>query len=100
VDLVSTMESAIWPVVVLLGMLVMVSIAPVVLVFLLPAERAAVIGKLLAESHALSRLVTLVTIVPLLGILALRDKIDGATAATALSAIAGYVLGSTSGGGQ
>jgi hypothetical protein len=82
-----------WPVVALLGLIVLVSVALVAVAFLSPSGTE--LGKLMSEAHAISRLVALIVIVPLLGILTLADKIDGPVAATALSAIAGYVLGGT-----
>jgi hypothetical protein len=85
------LQFLIWPVVALLGLLVLTSAGMVATALLSPAGE---LGKMLSQAHAVSRLVALVVIVPSIVALAILDKIEGPVAATALSAIAGYVLGS------
>jgi hypothetical protein len=83
-----------WPVLSLLGLLVLSVAALLVAAFFAPPSN---LGKVIGEAHGITRLVAIVVIVPLIGVLAILERIDGAAAVAALSAIAGYALGSTGG---
>jgi hypothetical protein len=87
-----------WPGLVLLAVIMLGSVGLVLGIAVLGGNAPADVGKLIGEAHAISRLVLLLLVVPSLVVLTLLDKIDGPVTASALSAIAGYVLGGTSGG--
>jgi hypothetical protein len=87
----------VWPSLVLLVVVMLGSVGLVVGVAFIMGASAGDIGRLIGESHAISRLVALVIIVPAIVTLALLDKISGSATIAALSAIAGYVLGGTTG---
>jgi hypothetical protein len=88
-----------WPVlalvIVILGLSIGLAALPIILS---PSEEIARITTVVAEGRAIARVVALIIIVPAICVLSMLDKINGAAAIAALSAIAGYVLGGTTGG--
>jgi hypothetical protein len=86
-----------WPVLVLLGLVLVSSIGLVIAAFFAPASD---LGRVLGEAHAVSRLVALILVIPSIVALTILDKVEGSAALAALSAVVGYILGSSTGGGQ
>lgn len=84
----------IWPVMILLGLVLMSSFGLVVSTFFAPVGD---VSKLIAQSHGITRLITLILVVPAIGMLVALDKVEGAAAIGAYSSLAGYLLGSTAG---
>jgi hypothetical protein len=86
-----------WPTAMLLGLILMSSVGLVVAALFAPANE---LGKVMAEAHGISRLVALLLVIPSIVGLTILDKVEGSAALAALSAVVGYILGSSTGGGQ
>ena len=84
--------SALWPVLAVLGLLVVMTISTVAFGTLFASEATV---KTMIEGKIVSRAIVLFLVVPTIAILCVQDRISGEAALAALSAIAGYILGGT-----
>jgi hypothetical protein len=89
-----------WPALSLLVIIYVLSIAIVVVPFIVaPSSEIAQIALAIARGNGVVRLVALTILIPAIVILSLLDKVNGSAAIAALSAIAGYCFGSTTAAG-
>ena len=84
--------SSLWPVLAVLGLLVVMTISTVAFGTLFASEATV---KTMIEGKIVSRAIVLFLVVPTIAILCVQDRISGEAALAALSAIAGYILGGT-----
>lgn len=84
--------SSLWPVLAVLGLLVVMTISTVAFGTLFASEATV---KTMIEGKIVSRAIVLFLVVPTIAILCVQERISGEAALAALSAIAGYILGGT-----
>jgi len=84
--------SSLWPVLAVLGLLVVMTISTVAFGTLFASEATV---KTMIEGKIVSRAIVLFLVVPTIAILCVQERITGEAALAALSAIAGYILGGT-----
>jgi hypothetical protein len=84
--------TALWPVLAVLGLLVLMTISTVAFGTLFASEATV---KTMIEGRILSRGIVIFLIVPTIAVFCVQERITGEAALAALSAIAGYVLGAT-----
>jgi hypothetical protein len=91
------LHALVWPVLILLALVIISSIGVVAVALFTHIEPTSTIARMIGEGRSLTRMAAVVVITPLIGVLCLTDKVEGSAAIAALSAIAGYVLGSSTG---
>jgi len=84
--------SPLWPVLAVLGLLVVMTTSKEAFGTLFASEQTV---KTMNEGKIVSRAIVLFLVVPTIAILCVQDRISGEAALAALSAIAGYILGGT-----